>query len=73
MMENLKAFLILHEKNRVFGHIAWLALHWIKEGMTAEEMKKEIEITIEIYSTLTFDKPVYREINFLKDMRKQLE
>ncbi|WP_026946177.1 MULTISPECIES: hypothetical protein [Algoriphagus] len=72
-MEKLKAFLILHEKNRVFGFIAWQALHWIEKGMTTEEMKKEIEITIEIYSTLSFDKPVFREINFLKDMRKQLE
>lgn len=73
-MEKLKDFLKLHQKNRVFGHIAWLALHWIEEeGMTPEEMKKEIEITIEIYSTLTFDQPVWREINFLKEMKKQLE
>lgn len=73
-MERLKEFLNFHQENRVFGYIAWLALHWIEEeGMTAEEMKKEIEITIEIYSTLTFDKPVWREINFLKDMRKHLD
>lgn len=72
-MENLRSFLLLHQKNRVFGFIAWLALHWIDEGMTIEEMKKEIEITIEIYSSLTFDKPVFREINFLREMKKQLD
>ncbi len=72
-MEKLKSFLILHQENRVFGYIAWLALHWIEQGMNPEEMKKEIEITIEIYSTLSFGQPVWREINFLKDMRKQLE
>lgn len=73
-MEKLKEFLQQNQKNRVFGYIAWIALHWIEEeGMNTEELKKEIEITIEIYQTLNFGHPVWREIHFLKDMRKQLD
>lgn len=73
LMEALKAFLILHQRIKGLEFISLLGLQMIEEGASPEEMREAIDQTREAYQNLNFCRPVWREINFLKDMRKQLE
>ncbi|GEM_PF-3042574 len=72
-MENLKSFLILHRKIRGLEFISFLGLQLIEEGASEEEFKQAIEETKEAYQNLNFCRPVWRELNFLKELRKQLD
>jgi hypothetical protein len=72
-MEKLKACLILNQRIRGLEFISFLGLQMIKEGASPEEIKEAIDQTKEAYQNLTFCRPVWREINYLKELRKQLD
>lgn len=72
-MDQLKGFLILNQRIRGLEFITFLGIKMIEEGASPEEMKEAIEHTQEAYQNLSFCRPVWREIYFLKEMRKQLE
>jgi hypothetical protein len=72
-VDKLKSFLVLHQRIRGLEFITFLGLKMIEEGASPEELGEAIDQTKEAYQNLNFCRPVWREIQFLKDMRKQLE
>jgi hypothetical protein len=72
-MEKLKSYLILNQRIRGLEFISFLGLKMIEDGASPEELREAIDQTKEAYQNLTFCRPVWREINYLKELRKQLD